>query len=80
MDELPIFHCWRCDFVCDVDWINTGTLGETEPSFIQGAVRCTNPRCKGRFDRAAHAQPTPEQLREHGQRALDAVNQVWTEL
>lgn len=75
-DLLPTFTCWRCGAECDVDWIDVGTLGSVEPEVIQGVTRCTNERCIGRFDRLAHAAPSPEQLIERCRRALERVYEI----
>jgi hypothetical protein len=79
VDQLPTFHCWRCDSPCDVNWCDAATLGSTEPELLQGVTRCTNDQCKGRFDQSAHIPPSPETLVRRGERTLHRIRQIAAE-
>lgn len=76
IDQLPERYCWRCGSVCDTDWIDIRHFAEPEPRVVQGATKCTNPRCLGAYDQCADRAPTPEQLRRRGEEALRRVQTI----
>lgn len=79
-DELPIFHCWRCGSVCDTDWLDVQAFGDEEPRYVKGRSPCSSERCVGRFDVRADSPPSPQQLQERADRAMERINAVWNEL
>jgi hypothetical protein len=78
-DQLPTLHCWRCESVCDVAWVDVSTFASSEPEVMLGEVRCTNTQCKGQFDRSAHIPPSPETLVRRGEEVLQRIRDIAVE-
>ena len=75
-DPVDATACKGCGTECDVDWIDVGVLSDPEPCVVQGASRCTNPRCPNRFSQTADRAPTPEQLARRGDEALQRIRDI----